>query len=139
MYLQVAVNYWIVLVAAVAGMVIGFLWFGPLFGKQYMALMNFDKKKMQEAKKKGMGKTYALAYLTSLVMAYVLAYFVSYAGAKTIADGAALGFLVWIGFFATTQLGMVLWEGKPVKLYVITTLHYLVTLAVMAAILAVWG
>ncbi|MBI3026774.1 DUF1761 domain-containing protein, partial [Candidatus Woesearchaeota archaeon] len=49
-----------------------------------------------------------------------------------------LGFWVWIGFLATTQIGMVLWEGKPIKLYIINTLHYLVVLAVMSAILAVW-
>ena len=138
MPVQVSVNYLAVLAAAVASMVIGFLWYGPLFGKQYMALMNFDKKKMQGMKKKGMGKTYALAFLTSLIMSYVLAHFVGYVEAKTISDGAVLGFWAWIGFFATTQLGVVLWEGKPVKLYVIKTLNELVTLAVMGAILAVW-
>ena len=135
---QVSVNYLAVLAAAIASMVIGFIWYGPLFGKQYMALMNFDNKKMQEMKKKGMSKTYALAFLTSLIMGYVLAHFVDYVQASTIADAAVLGFWLWIGFFATTQLGVVLWEGKPVKLYIINTLHYLVTLVVMSAILAVW-
>ena len=135
---QVSVNYLAVLAAAIASMVIGFLWYGPLFGRQYMALMNFDKKKMQEAKKKGMGKAYVLTFLTSLITGYVLAYFVNYAQASTISDGVVLGFWRWIGFFATTQLGMVMWEGKPVKLYLIKTLDSLVTIAVMAAILAVW-
>ena len=135
---QVSINYLAVLVAAIASMVIGFIWYGPLFGKMWMRMMGFDKKKMDEAKKKGMGKTYALAFLTSLIMSYVLAHFVSYLQAMTIADGAILGFWLWIGFFATTQLGMVMWEGKPVKLYILNTLHYLVTLIVMASILAVW-
>ena len=135
---QFDVNYWAVLAAAIASMVLGFLWYGPLFGKQWMALMNIDKKKMNEAKKKGMGKTYALTFLTSLIMAYVLAIFVGYVQATTIVDGIILAFWLWIGFFATTQLGMVLWENKPVKLYLINTLHNLVTLAVMGAILAVW-
>ena len=134
----VSINYLAVLVAAIASHVIGFLWYGPLFGKMWISLMNFDKKKMKEAQKKGMWKTIALAFLTSLIMGYVLAHFVAYVGAKTIADGAVLGFWLWIGFFATTQLGMVLWEGKPVKLYILNTLHYLVTLIVMASILAVW-
>ncbi len=138
MAIQVTVNYLAVLAAAVASMVVGFLWYGPLFGKMWMQLMNFDKKKIDEAKKKGMGKTYVLAYLAALVTSYVLALFVDYAKAKTIMDGAVLGFWVWIGFFATTQLGMVLWENKPMKLYLLNTLHYLVTLAVMGAILAVW-
>ena len=135
---QVNVNYLAVLVAAIASMVVGFLWYGPLFGKQYMALMNFDKKKINEAKKKGMGKTYALTFLTSLIMSYVLALFIGYVDATNIIDGIILAFWLWIGFFATTQLGMVLWEGKPVKLYVLNTLHHLVSLAVMASILAVW-
>jgi len=71
-------------------------------------------------------------------MSYVLAHFVDYAEAATAMDGIILGFWVWIGFLATTQIGSVLWEGKPVKLYLINTLHYLVALAVMATILAVW-
>ena len=134
----VNINYWAVLVAAIAGMVTGFLWYGPLFGRMWMGMMNFDKKKMNEAKKKGMGKTYVLAFVTSLIMSYVLAHFINYVQATTIFDGVVLGFWLWIGFFATTQLGMVLWEGKPVKLYVLNTLHHLVSLAVMASILAVW-
>ena len=135
---QVDVNYLAVLSAAIASMVVGFLWYGPLFGKLWVKMMSFDKKKMDEAKKKRMGKTYVLAFLTSLIMSYVLAHFVDYVEAMTIADGAVLGFWLWIGFFATTQIGSVLWEGKPVKLYLINTLHYLVALVVMAAILAVW-
>ncbi|MBI2649708.1 DUF1761 domain-containing protein [Candidatus Woesearchaeota archaeon] len=135
---QIDVNYLAVLAAAIASMIVGFIWYGPLFGKMWMKMMGFDKKKMDEAKKKGMGKTYALAFLTSLIMSYVLAHFVGYVQAATAMDGVVLGFWVWIGFLATTQIGSVLWEGKPVKLYLINTLHYLVALAVMAAILAVW-
>ena len=135
---QINIDYLAVLVAPIPSMVVGFLWYGPLFGKMWMKLTNLDNKKMQAAKKKGIGKTYALAFLTSLIMSYVLAHFVDYVDAKTIADGIVLGFWVWIGFLATTQIGSVFWENKPVKLYLINTLHYLVTLVVMAAILAVW-
>ena len=138
MPLQVSINYLAVLIAAIASMIIGFLWYGPLFGKMWMKLMDIDKKKVDEAKKKGMGRIYTLAFLTALIMSYVLAHFVDYVEAKTITDGIILGFWVWIGFLATTQIGSVFWEGKPVKLYLINTLHYLVALAVMAAILAVW-
>ena len=136
---QVTINYLSVLAAAIASMVIGFLWYVPLFGKQWIKLMKFDDKKLKEAKKKGMGKAYALTFLTSLIMSYVLAYFVGYMEASTISEGAILGFWVWIGFFATTQLGIVIWEGKPVKLYLLKTLNELATLAAMGAILAVWA
>jgi len=139
---QVNISYLAVLAAAIASMVVGFLWYGPLFGKMWIKLMNFDKKKMQEAKKKGMGKMHALAFFVSLVTAWVLAHSVifasSYLKISGVFAGIFVGSMTWLGFFATTQLGMVMWEGKPVKLYLLNTLHYLVTLVIMASIIAVW-
>ena len=139
MPVQISINYWAVLVAAIAAMAIGFLWYGPLFGKQWMQLAGLSEKKLKGAKQKGMGKTFVIAFVSTLIMTYVLAHFVDYVEAKTITDGAVLGFWLWIGFFAPTQLGIVLWEGKPLNLYLINTLHYLVVLVVMSSILAVWS
>ena len=132
------INYLAVLVAAISSMVLGFLWYGPLFGKTWMKLMSFDKKKMDEAKKKEMGKTVAAAFISALLMSYILAHFVVYAQAATWIDGVVAGLWIWLGFVATVMFGMVLWEGKPLKLYLINASHYLVVLAVMGAILAVW-
>ena len=134
----VTINYVAVLVAAIVNMVLGFLWYGPLFGKQWIQMMNFDKKKMEEAKKKGMAKTYVIAFISTLLMSYILAHFVGYSQAATIAEGITAGVWLWLGFIATVQLSMVIWEGKPVKLYLINIAYYLVALAVMGAILAVW-
>ena len=139
MIAAVSVNYWAILVAAVVSHVLGFLWFGPLFGKQWAALMGFDKKKMQEAKKKGMGaKTWSLMIVGTLVTSYVLAHFVKYLNATDFAGGLQAGFWIWIGFFATVMLGMILWEGKPWKLYFITAAYWLVNLLVASSILALW-
>ena len=135
---EATINYLAVLVAAIINMGIGFLWYGPLFGKQWIQMMNFDKKKMAEAKRKGTGKTYAVAFISTLLMSYILAHFVRYTQAATIADGITAGVWLWLGFIATVQLSMVLWEGKPVKLYLINIAYYLVALSVMGAILAVW-
>jgi hypothetical protein len=35
--------------------------------------------------------------------------------------------MCWLGFIATTSLGMVLWEGKSWKLYAINIGYYFVT------------
>ncbi|MBI2657962.1 DUF1761 domain-containing protein [Candidatus Woesearchaeota archaeon] len=137
----VDINYWAVLVAAAAAMAVGFLWYGPLFGKQWMKLTGIDKlskKEVAQMKEKGK-KSMGVTFITSLVMSYILAHFVDYVQAGTIMDGIILAFWLWIGFFATTQLGVVLWENKPLKLYLMNTSHYLVSLAVMASILAVWA
>ena len=71
-------------------------------------------------------------------MAYVLRYFIGYAQASTAIDGAIVGIWLWLGFVATTMIGMVLWEGKPFRLYLINAGHVLAGLIVMGAILAVW-
>ncbi len=138
MNIAVNINYWAVLVCAVASMAVGFLWYGPLFGKMWISMMKFDQKKMKEAMKKGMGKTYALAFLSALVSAFILAHFVRYAGASTAMNGVLLGIMVWLGFFATTMLGMVFWEGRPFRLYLLNVSHYLVILVINSVILTVW-
>jgi len=57
------VNLWAVLVAAVASMVVGFLWYSPfLFARPWMLAMGYDpdnKAKLDEMRKSA-GKSYAL-------------------------------------------------------------------------------
>ncbi len=136
----VDINYWAVLASAVAANVIGGLWYSPvLFGKAWMKLSGLDGKKLEELKKKSSpGKVYALMFVGSLVMAYVLSHFIDYTQATTVFEGAQAGFWVWIGFVATVQLGSMLWEGKPAKLYFLNTGYQLVSLLTMGIILAVW-
>lgn len=137
---SVDINYLAVLVAGIASMALGAFWYSPLaFGKMWMALSGLTEASMNEAKKKGMTKLYTLAFIGSLVMSYVLAHFVDYAGATTVQEGLQTGFWVWLGFMATKALGTVLWENKPVKLYVLNTAYDLVSLLIMASILAVWA
>ena len=65
-----------VLVAAIATMVIGFLWYSPvLFARPWMLAMGYDpndKARLDEMRK-GAGRTYAIAFLASLMSAFVLA------------------------------------------------------------------
>ncbi len=134
------VNGLAVVVAAIAGMVIGAFWYSPsFFGTQWMKLSGMSKKALAKAQKKGMGKTYLAAFIAVLIMSYVLAQFIKYTKANTIAEGAVIGFWLWLGFIATTMLNSVLWEQRPRKLYYINVGHYLITLLIMGAILAVWA
>lgn len=128
-----------VLVATLATMVVGFLWYSPaLFGKIWIHEMKLTKQSMEKAKQKGMGKTYFLAFITTFITAYVLAHFAAFLSLTTFNEAFQLAFWTWLGFFATTQLGSVLWEGKSLKLYFINVLHHFVALVIMAAILVAW-
>lgn len=140
---EVPVNYVAVLVAAVVNMVLGFIWYGPLFGTQWMALSGFKKEDMDKAKAKGMNKAYTIMTLGSLLMAYVLSHSLVFASTYTETAGVAAGFMVgfwtWLGFVAPVTVGTVLWDGKPWKLWFLNAGYYLVALVLMGIILAVWA
>lgn len=140
--MSVPINYLAVLVAAISSMVVGSVWYGPLFGKQWMMLSGMTGEKMKAAKAKGMGKSYGLMFVGSLVMAYVLAHSLVFASTYLDASGASAGVMTgfwnWLGFVAPVTLGTVLWDGKPWKLWVLNNAHYLISLVVMGVILAMW-
>ncbi len=57
---------------------------------------------------------------------------------STAIDGATLGLLAWIGFYATSGIGSILWERKPLKLVLISTGAMLLNLIISGAILGGW-
>lgn len=135
----VPINYLAVLLAAISSMVLGFLWYGPLFGKTWMNLSGLTKEKMDKAKAKGMSVQYGIAFVGSLVMSYVLAHSLVFAASyfKTsgVSAGLMVGFWNWLGFIAPVTLGIVLWDGKSWKLWILTNAYYLVSLLLMGVIL----
>ena len=138
MVLPFTVNYMAVLVAAVAAFALGFFWYSPMaFGKQWMKLSGISAKQTK-AKKNSMMSNMLVGFISTLVMAYVLANFVSVLNITTWLNGAIAGFWIWLGFVGTVTLGGVLWKGEPVKLWVLNNAHNLLSLAVMGAIIAVW-
>ncbi len=138
--IQPTINYIAVLVAAIVSMVLGALWYSPLlFAKPWMKLSGMTEQKMNEAKKKGMAIMYVLAFVGCFVTSYVMAHFVDYTEATTFFLGMQAGFWIWLGFLATTTLGMVLWEGKPWALWMLNNGHLLLNLLVMGGILAMWA
>ncbi|MEK7103137.1 MAG: DUF1761 domain-containing protein [Patescibacteria group bacterium] len=138
----VPINYVAVLVAGIISMVLGYLWYGPLFGKKWMALMGLSKEKMAGKKSKDMTNQYGLMFVGSLIMAYAFAHSIifasSYLQATGVSAGLMGGFWTWLGFIAPVTLGSVLWEGKSWKLWMLNNAYYLVLLLINGAMLSVW-
>jgi hypothetical protein len=138
----IPINYLAVLVSAIASMVLGFLWYGPLFGKPWMKLMGFTAESMDAAKKKGMTQSYILMMIGALLMAYVLAHAimfgVAYTGIGGAVGGAMGAFYYWLGIAAPILMGAQLWEGKPWKLFGIQAGYYLASMLIQGAILGSW-
>ena len=139
MQIIVNVNCWAVLASAVASMVIGSVWYGPLFGKVYVRAMGMDKKSPEEqaAMKKGMIWSYVGQFLASLLMFYVLAWLIGALGVKTLMAGVQVGFWVWLGFVVPVKFGDALWGGKMALFYLgIGNMFF--TLLASGAIIGVW-
>lgn len=144
---MIPINYLAVLVSVVVLIILGSLWYGPLFGKAYLKEVGITPEDMErfkndpEAKKK-MNKSYALMALSSLVMVFVLAHALvfasSYMHLSGILAGLEAGFWNWIGFIVPATLGGVLWENKSWKWFGIVAGYYLVALIVAGCILALW-
>ncbi|MBS3124741.1 DUF1761 domain-containing protein [Candidatus Woesearchaeota archaeon] len=135
---MVSINIWAVLVAALAYMVIGMVWYSPLlFGNKWLALMNKTPKELKKMRK-GATKAYVFSIVLALVTSYVLAQFLSFLAAWTFLNGLVVAFWLWLGFVATLQLNSVLYEQKPFVIYLINMGCSLVSLLVMSAILVAW-
>jgi hypothetical protein len=124
-------NFAAVFVAGIAHMVIGLIWFMPrLFGKQWTEL---TKQEMKPAR-----KWMATGFIGHMVMATVMAIVVYLANATTIFEGVVVGMLLWIGFVVTLEIGELIWEKIPFKLFAIRIGNHFVGFSVAGLILAVW-
>ena len=130
------INYLAVLVAGIAAMIVGGLWYSKfLFGKMWMSLSGMTDASMAEAKSKGMTKLYVAQFILALIGAYALAYFVSALQISTVSSLFTIVFWLWLGFQMPLLAGSVVWENKSKKLFVLKTLGDLVTLAIMGVII----
>lgn len=139
--MDVPVNYLAVVVAAVAAMGVGALWYGPLFGKEWRHLMGMsldDMKSMPLSPMQAMGLGLVVALVMAYVFSHVLVFSSSYMHIEGYMAGISGAFWMWLGFVATTQIGVVLWDGKPWKLFFINTSYSFVSLMIMGVILALW-
>lgn len=132
------INYLAVLVASIVNMVVGFLWYGPLFGKVWMPLAGHTPESIEQGKRKGMGPTYIIALVGAFLMAYVFAHVLGTYQAETLSAGFQGAFWMWLGFIAVVELGKVLWYGKTWKLWCIESGYWLVVLLINSAILVSW-
>lgn len=134
-----AINYLAVLVAGIANVVIGSFWYSPsVFGNTWMKLSGIKKPVMTDKIKRKMMLSYLLVFIGALVMSFVVASFINYTGKTTFVEAVSFAFFVWLGFIATTTLGIVLWEGKSWKLWILHNCYWIISLIVMTTIVTLW-
>lgn len=129
------INFWAVLVAASSAFIVGWLWYGPLFGKQWMKLNGFSKEDLMEG---GMSMPLIMIinYIATALAAVAIAMFI---GAEaTAAFGIFAGLMIAIFWIGTSRLNDVLYERKPWGLFFINTGYNVAIYAIMGAVLGAW-
>lgn len=130
------VNYLAVLVAGIAVQPLGFLWYGPLFGKPWMALKGIDPSGSDASP----GPALAIGFLVALVEFWMLSNVLDWVGAADIPHALCISALMWLGFVAPiVAMGNVFSDRASLKLWVIDAGYQLAALLLAGLVLALFG
>lgn len=125
------INLLAVLVAGIVHTVISLIWFMPkFFGNTWVELTGKELKPANRWIPAGL--------IGHQMIAFVLALIVNLANVTSAVGGVVVGILVCLGFMATLEIGELIWEKIPFKLFVIRIGNELIGLGSAGAILAVW-
>lgn len=130
------VNLFAVLVAGIIPMIVGAIWYGPLFGKRWLALMETTEEEI--ARDFNPLKTYGVSFLLALFTAFVLAQLLSLLGDGGASFGVHITLLVVIGFILPLQYQSVAFEKRKPGLMGLSMGYNFVAILGQAVLLAVW-
>lgn len=125
------INLVAVFVAWFIHIAIGLIWFQPqLFGIEWSKLTG---KELTPA------KNWIIAGLAGhLVMIFVLVIIIKLANISNGSGGLLVGLLCWIGFIVPMEIGELIWEKIPFRLFLIRIGNQFVGIGISGFILGVW-
>jgi hypothetical protein len=126
-----SLNYFAIVLGAISNMLVGFIWYGPLFANAWMNAIGKTREQLGQP-----GPGYALTLIGALVESFVLALVVKGLKAPGLIDGATIGLVVAVGFVMTTFAAGYIFEGRSLKLYLINAGYHFFALIIMGGILA---
>ncbi|MPZ38890.1 MAG: DUF1761 family protein [Rhizobiales bacterium] len=135
------INYLAILVAAVAGWIVGAVWY-MAFAKSWMAAVGVTRERIDAAKQQpGASLPFVFAFAACVIMAWVLAGLIGHLGPGqvTVRNGVISGAFCWVGFVFTTMLVNNSFAMRSRMLLLIDGSYWLVVLALMGAIIGAIG
>lgn len=137
----VTINYWAVATGAILSMILGAVWYGPLFGKKWMEIVGVNPQDEEARKKmqKSAGPLYGVQFILTLFQVLVLAHLV--ADIQTV-GGLSRSLWIWAAFIIPTMAGAVMWTNEPGKLkwsrFLIQGGYQLVLFTIFGLLLQFW-
>ena len=137
------INYLAILIAAVAGWLVGAAYYGAL-GARWVAAQGktMEEFKARQTSLRGTPAAwlpFALAFVADLAMAWVLAGIVGHLGTVTIRSAVISALFAWGGFVVTTVLVNNAFAGRSYALTAIDAGHWLLAAVVMGVVIGWMG
>jgi Protein of unknown function (DUF1761) len=126
------INFVWVVVAAVVMWLLGALWYGVIFKKSWTKMVGIAEGE----KPKNAIFAMVASLVANLLLAFVLANIVRWAGAAPSTKGFSLGVFCWFGFMAPPLFAQHIWEGRRANLFAINAAYWLLAMAIGGSILA---
>ena len=130
-----SIDLWAVFVAALSTFFVGWIWYGPLFGKKWMRLNGFTKDNLKEGGL-SMPAIMGFSFLGSLIAAFAMA--AVFGDGVTISYGICTGLVISVFWISTSRLNDVLYEKQPFALFLINAGYNVVSFVLMGIIISVW-
>lgn len=125
-----------VVAAAVAGFVIGGIWYGPLFGKPWQRESGLSDDAVKNA---NMPMIFGTTFVLNLFAAFILGHVLATYGNPPLATAIMIAGGVGLGFVATSIGVNYLFSRKSLKLFAIDAGYWVVIYSVMGAIFGLIG
>lgn len=155
------INYILILGAGIISMIVGSIWYGPLFGKKWMEICGvsaMDEEKRKQMQKEAM-PLYVVQFLLSLLQFVILESFLYayYRYVNLIGSCVEQGdgcfdmkkiylfgsILVWLGFVMPTVAGSAMWNNDSSKVkwarFLIQAGYQLVMFIIFGWMIATFG
>ena len=129
------INYLAVLAAAVAHMVLGFLWYGPIFGNVWMRAVG---KTREEIAATGTTVPYVVSTISAVVLAFALALVLTLVDGVDLVTGIVIGLIAGVGFVTPAIATTGIFEGRSSTVTLLAIGYAVVGLVIMGAILGAW-
>ena len=133
---SIRVNYWAILLSAVAAFVSSWAWYSAL--AEPMLRLHPLSQGTPAAMMRPSAWKMGAEVVRSLILASVLARLVRALGVSSGTGAAGLAVLLWIGFPFVLWTGAIMWENVPLELAAIHAGDWLLKLVLVTVIVAVW-
>jgi hypothetical protein len=121
----------LVFISGILQWLLGALWYGVIFKKSWMKFVGFSEAVKPKYRAFGM----VVSLVACLLLSFVLAHVVNWAGSNTFTGGAKIGILCWLGFMAPPLFTQHIFENRRANLFAINAAYWLLVMALGGGIM----